>query len=54
VLRNQTGQHREAFEQEHGVAILRPFPPRMCTTMRWLSMSVTFEWVNSAFRAPVP
>src|SRR5207253_11370539 len=32
---------------------LRPFPPLMCTTMRWLSMSVAFRWVNSAFLAPV-
>src|SRR5215469_13842813 len=31
---------------------LRPLPPRMCTTMRWPSMSLIFRWVNSEFRAP--
>jgi hypothetical protein len=32
---------------------LRPLPPLTWITIRWLSISVTFNWANSARRSPV-
>ena len=32
----------------------RPSLERLWTIMRWLSMSSTFKWINSARRIPVP
>jgi len=46
-------QFFEQLRAEHDIASLPPLPSRIWTTIRWLSMSLTFRWAASARRAPV-
>jgi hypothetical protein len=48
-----TAQRIQQRRAEHDIAALRPLPPRMWMTMRWLSISLIFKCATSARRPPV-